>query len=97
MAFQSKQDIARRKAKEDEGAALWGVRAPHPSADVADRWVKWRGLDRRIEQCRREGEANPKYAAENKKIIPALIARRDRLKVPKPYKSWAHIGWFMEQ
>ena len=103
MAFLSKYEIDRRKAVEDRVAAQWGVRAPYPSPDAVGAFQDWIVVNQRIRQSApedkprnwaRDGARIEKQISD---IHARLIAKREQMKVPAPYRSWEHLGAFLER
>ncbi len=81
----------------EEVASVWNVAVPFPTQQVLNKYNKWASYMREIEQLKRMA-ANPycKHLKTTQKKIAAAVRKRDRLKVPPKYLSWAHIAAFVE-
>jgi hypothetical protein len=103
-----KAEIDRRKAIEDRVAAAWGVWAPYPPPDVWGEFHDRVMIGQRVRQSAPEdrprnwtrSKARPRPGsidAETAKIHAKLIAKRDGMIAPAPYRSWEHIAAFSDR
>ena len=80
----------------EQVATRWKVIAPFPSVKAASAYRKWLRYCHEVEQRRRSLAKSAKNRARLHHELNSWTVKRDRLKVPSKYLSWANITAFYD-
>ena len=94
---QAKYQAMSRAAIADAVAAAWGAHAPFPDPRIRAKYRQWRAYaDEAVRLHRSLADAPKREHARIHWAMAAAMAKRDRIRPPRRYRSWAHVGAFLE-
>jgi hypothetical protein len=97
-ATRAKYQAMSRAAIADAVARAWGAHAPFPEPRIRAKYRQWRVYaDEAARLHRSLADAPRREHARIHRAMAAAMAKRDRIRPPRRYRSWAHVGAFLDR